>query len=88
MPSGTIETYEGCVDLVTGLLFMGTGGGGSPEDGMAMLSQALADGLEIGWVDAEEIDDDVLTATTYGMGSIAPPDAAADELTLIVHENW
>ena len=80
MPSGTIETYEGCVDFVTGLLFMGTGGGGSPEDGMAMLSQALVDGLEIGWVDAEEIDDDALTATAYGMGSIAPPDAAADEL--------
>ena len=36
MPSGTIETYEGCVDLVTGLLFMGTGSGGSPEGGMAM----------------------------------------------------
>jgi DUF917 family protein len=51
---------------------MGTGGGGDPEWGERMLRPALDEGLTIGWVDADDIPDDVWTATPHGMGSIAP----------------
>lgn len=52
---------------------MGTGGGGSVAWGMGMLKGALEEGLALEWVDADEIADDALTVTSYGMGSIAPP---------------
>jgi DUF917 family protein len=51
---------------------MATGGGGSVAWGMGMLKGALEDGLALQWVDADEIADEALTATPYGMGSIAP----------------
>ncbi|RME79151.1 MAG: DUF917 domain-containing protein [Chloroflexi bacterium] len=72
MPRGKLETLQDCEDLVNGCLFMGTGGGGGVDWGMGMLKEALADGLTLEWVDAEEIPDDALTVTTYGMGTIAP----------------
>jgi DUF917 family protein len=40
---------------------------------MGMLRGALLEGLALEWVDADEIADDALTVTPYGMGSIAPP---------------
>ena len=72
MPYGKLETLEDCEDLVRGCLFMGTGGGGSVSWGMGMLKEALAEGLTPQWVDAEDIPDEALTVTPYGMGSIAP----------------
>lgn len=38
-----------------------------------MLYEALDDGLKLEWVDVDEIPDDAMTVTPYGMGSIAPP---------------
>jgi DUF917 family protein len=72
MPSGKLETLQDCEDFVHGCLFMGTGGGGGVEWGMSMLKEALEDRLSIEWRDVNDIPDDVLTVTTYGMGSIAP----------------
>lgn len=72
MPYGRLETMEDCEDFVRGCLFMGTGGGGGVDWGMGMLRAALDEGLTLEWVDVDDIDDETLTATCYGMGSIAP----------------
>ena len=85
MSSSTIATQEDCTDFVMGCLFMGTGGGGSFEEGEAALIQALEDGLDLGWIDAESVDDATLTATLYGNGSIAPDDGTLDELLRSLH---
>lgn len=66
-----LKTETDCADFLTGLKLMGTGGGGSPASGMEMLSGALADGLELSWVDAADLPDDVFSCTTYGSGSIS-----------------
>lgn len=80
MPYGKLETLQDCQDFVEGCLFMGTGGGGSVEWGMNMLKDAIADGVPLEWVDAEDIPDNVWTVTPYGMGSIAPlaPETVAE----------
>jgi DUF917 family protein len=67
-----LKTWQDCEDFVRGCVFMGTGGGGDPERGKRMLRSALEEGLTPGWVDADDIPDDVWTTTPYGMGSIAP----------------
>ncbi|HUW97193.1 MAG TPA: DUF917 family protein, partial [Anaerolineae bacterium] len=72
MGSVRLETWQDCEDFMRGCVFMGTGGGGDPEEGERMLRSALDEGLTIEWVDADDIPDDVWTATPYGMGSIAP----------------
>ncbi len=72
MAHGKLETLQDCEDFVHGCLFMGTGGGGSVEWGMSMLEQALEDGVSLEWVNVDDIPDDALTVTTYGMGSLAP----------------
>ena len=72
MPYGKLETLQDCRDFVQGCLFMGTGGGGSVEDGMSMLSGALDEGLTLEWVGAADIPDDEISTTIFSMGSIAP----------------
>ena len=72
MPYGKLETLQDCQDFVEGCLFMGTGGGGTVEWGMTMLRDALAEGIPLEWVDAQDIPDDTLSVPPYGMGSIAP----------------
>ncbi len=59
-------------DFVRGATYFGTGGGGSYESGLEVLLKLFNAGHEIGWIDADEIDDDAMTACPFGMGSIAP----------------
>jgi DUF917 family protein len=68
----TLQTLQDCEDLLEGALWMGTGGGGSYDDGMRLLKGALESGLSIEWVDVETIPDEVWTATIGLHGSIAP----------------
>lgn len=72
MPRQRLSTMQDCEDLIRGSMFMGTGGGGSPDWGSGVFTAALEQGLDVGWVDVEDIPDDAWTITTYGMGSIAP----------------
>ena len=72
MPSGRITNMQDAQDLILGCLILGTGGGGRAERGLALFEQALNDGLELTWVDAEQITDEALTVQPYGMGSVAP----------------
>lgn len=78
MPSHKLETEQDCIDFLRGLLFYGTGGGGSEIWGLEMLSELLKDGYAIEWIDINEISDDALTCTAYGTGTISEevPDTA------------
>jgi hypothetical protein len=51
---------------------MATGGGGGVEVGTGVLKGALADGIQVEWVDAADIPDEVWAVTPFAMGSIAP----------------
>jgi DUF917 family protein len=77
MPRGKLEDRQACEDFLQGCLFMGTGGGGSIEWGRSMLQQALADGVALDWVDADDVPDEVWTVSPYFMGSIAPTSRVA-----------
>lgn len=59
-------------DFARGATYFGTGGGGSYESGVKVLSKLFHAGYEIGWVDAAEIPKGVMSASPFGMGSIAP----------------
>jgi len=71
MPSRILKDEQDCRDFLTGLKLMGTGGGGSPEMGIEMLAEALAEGLQPGWVDAADLPEEVYTCTVFGSGSIS-----------------
>jgi uncharacterized protein len=71
MPYRKLENQQDCIDFLRGLLFYGTGGGGSEQWGMDMLQSLLDDGLTIEWIDAEDVADGALTCTAYGTGSIS-----------------
>lgn len=85
MTKTTLSTERDIHDFIEGCLALGTGGGGDPEEGLASLRGALTEGLEIGWVPLNEIDDDAMTVTGYAAGSIAPPDEATAELIQSLH---
>jgi len=72
MPAGKITNMQDGEDLVLGCLILGTGGGGKADRGLKLIEEALNEGLELSWVDADEIPDDALTVQPYGMGSVAP----------------
>ena len=79
MPRRRLANMQDCEDLIRGCLFMGTGGGGPAEDGREAFTAALEEGLEIEWVDVDDIPDDAWTVTCYGMGTIAPTSPETQE---------
>ncbi len=70
--SKVITTVQEVEDLVRGVTFFGTGGGGEPEKGLKFLKGALKDVGKIELVDVEELDDNATVCTCFYMGSIAP----------------
>jgi uncharacterized protein len=72
MPRVKLTTPQDCEDFVRGCTFYGTGGGGRAAVGLSMLLQKLDEGREVGWIDLEDIPDDIWTVSPFGMGSIAP----------------
>jgi DUF917 family protein len=72
MSKTTLQTIQDCDAFLEGALWMGTGGGGSYQDGLKILADALDEGLSLGWVDAESIEDDLWTVTVGIHGSITP----------------
>jgi len=67
-----LKTRQDIEDFVRGCTFLGTGGGGSPKDGIEWLSTLMDQGKELGWIPADEIPDGVWTVCCYLMGTIAP----------------
>ncbi len=72
MGNTILRSIEDCEDLLEGALWMGTGGGGSFQEGIELLKEVIDEGLWLEWVEAENIPDDVWTVTVGLHGSIAP----------------
>jgi DUF917 family protein len=72
MPTRELTCVTDIEDFVRGCTFLGTGGGGSPEEGVSLLTDTLESGKKIQWVDIADIDDDAWVTSPAGMGSIAP----------------
>ena len=67
-----ITTVQEVEDLVRGVTFFGTGGGGNPDKGLRFLKETLEDVGKIELVDVDEISDSATVCTCFYMGSIAP----------------
>ena len=63
-------THEDVDPLLEGLAILGTGGGGSPEWGRAILERDLARGRKLLLVPPEEVPDDALVVSGGIMGSV------------------
>lgn len=72
MTHTTIRTMDDAEALILGLGMYATGGGGLASRGRGYAQQLLADGVDVSWATIDEVGDDALTCSVYGMGSIAP----------------
>ncbi len=59
-------------DILYGCTILGTGGGGSLEDGLRLIDKALQLGKRFRLVDFSEIPEDAWIATPYMCGSVSP----------------
>lgn len=67
-----LKSKQEIEDFVRGCTFLGTGGGGSPENGVQSLMSEFEKGKEVGWIDISDLSDEELTCCPFLMGSIAP----------------
>lgn len=65
-------TRENLMDILYGCAILGTGGGGSLDEGVAMIDEALAAGKEFQLVTFDEMDPDSIIGTPYACGAISP----------------
>ena len=65
-------SYEEIKDILVGCTILGTGGGGSLDNGLDSVEKALASGCEFQLLDFDEIQDDGYYANPYYCGSIVP----------------
>ncbi|MGA7931923.1 MAG: DUF917 domain-containing protein [Candidatus Sulfotelmatobacter sp.] len=59
-------------DIIMGCCYLGSGGGGSYEEGLKRIHDDLAAGLKFNLISVDEMKDDDYAATTYYVGSTAP----------------
>lgn len=71
-------------DLIRGCAILGTGGGGSPRRGLALLKDELAQGREIALLSLEELAEDAWVASPYMCGSVSPEEEGKEELECLV----
>jgi DUF917 family protein len=67
-----LRDEEDFIAFVWGCSLYGTGGGGTHEKGVAVLTEQMEAGHELGWVDVEDLDDDAWTVCPAGMGALSP----------------
>lgn len=65
-------TRENLLDILYGCAILGTGGGGTLEDGIALIDGAFAAGKKFLLADFDEVDPDALVGTPYFCGAISP----------------
>lgn len=82
-PMFTLETSDAIEDLVVGTTIFGTGGGGSPETGRALLESDLKAGLKLRIASLREISDDALIVSPYNVGSVAPNIQSSKKVTIL-----
>ena len=78
-----LSTHQECEDLVRGLCFRGTGGGGSPSRGLQLLDHQLELDRDIRWVDLESLPDTAWTVTVAGMGGRTGQGGSEEELAAL-----
>jgi DUF917 family protein len=83
MGSTVLRTRQECEDLVRGLCFRATGGGGSPTRGLDLLQGQLNIGREIQWVDLDSLPNQAWTVTVAGMGGRAREGGSEEELAAL-----
>lgn len=67
-----ISSLEAIRDFVRGATILGTGGGGDPAEGLALLEEALRNGWKINLIDCDEIDKNSVAVVPYYVGTVAP----------------
>lgn len=72
MSARKITTLQEVEDLVRGVTFFGTGGGGDPEKGLRFLSDTIKEIGSVELVDVLDLPDDATVCSCFYMGSIAP----------------
>jgi DUF917 family protein len=72
MPSHKITDPIAAEDLIRGLAFMGTGGGGRPDAGREYIYRDMAQGLALTWTDVADLPDDGWACSVFSVGSTAP----------------
>lgn len=73
-------TERELADLIRGCAILGTGGGGSPRKGLALLKEELCQGRELTLLPLEELGEDAWVASPYMCGSVSPEDKETGEL--------
>ena len=72
MPTQMLRNRAEAEDLIRGLTFLGTGGGGRPEAGRNFLYTLVDRGATPGWTDITELPNDAWACTVFSMGTTAP----------------
>lgn len=67
-----ILSREDLIHILYGCAILGTGGGGSLEEGIAMIDEALAAGREFRLADFADLDPEDIIGTPYACGAISP----------------
>ena len=65
-------TRENLLDIIYGGAILGTGGGGSLDEGLAKIDEALSLGKEFMLADFSEMNSDDIVGTPYACGAISP----------------
>ena len=63
---------EDLMNILLGCTILGTGGGGSLDEGIRDIDEALAAGKQFKLVDFDELDPDAVIGTPYACGAISP----------------
>ena len=72
MEERALHIIQDVEDFVSGCTLMGTGGGGNPNEGFAILEEVFREKGVIEWHDVNTVDDDAVVLCTFLMGSSAP----------------
>ena len=67
-----ILNRDDLMNILLGCTILGTGGGGSLEEGIRDIDEALAAGKEFKLVDFDELDAEAVIGTPYACGAISP----------------
>lgn len=63
---------EDLLNILTGCAILGTGGGGSLEEGIQLIDEALSQGKRFRLVTFDELDPEAIIGTPYACGAISP----------------
>ena len=80
-------TRENLIDILYGCAILGTGGGGSLEDGIRLIDEALAQGKRFRLATFADLADTDIIGTPYGCGAeICPPSGGIRKFLCPLHE--